>query len=131
MPLWPYFRKVRLRAEEPGVALDELVLGLAELLGPRLAVELVEQRLGVERLQVARPAGHEQEDDRLRLGREVRRLRGERVGRAGAGLLLLEHRGEREPAEAAEGVADELAAGPGRPGVGQAGVRGHRGTRSG
>ncbi len=66
------------RAQQLGVALDQLVLGLAELLGPPLPFELVQERLGIERLQVAGPAGHEQEDDRARLGREMGRLGSER-----------------------------------------------------
>ena len=41
-------------AQQTGVALDKLVLGFAELLGPNLAVELVEQRLGVEGLEMRR-----------------------------------------------------------------------------
>ena len=52
--------------------------------GQRLAVVLVEQRLGVERIDLRRPAVHEQVDDVLRLRREVRRLRRERIERAGA-----------------------------------------------
>ena len=47
------FLKVRLRAEDARVLVDELILDFAELGGPLLAVELVEQRLGVEGLEVA------------------------------------------------------------------------------
>ena len=47
--------------------------------GIDLAVELLQLRLVVEQLELARPAGHEQVDDALRLGREVRRLRRQRV----------------------------------------------------
>ena len=47
-----------------------------------LAGEPLEVGLGVERLEVARPAVHEQEDDPLGLGREVGRPRGQRVGRS-------------------------------------------------
>ena len=60
---------------------------LPKLVGHRLAGQLVEQRLGVEQVDVARPALHEQEDDALRRRGEVRRLRREarraprRVGR--------------------------------------------------
>ena len=50
-------------------------LALRERLGHRLAVEFVELRLVVERLEVARPAGHVQEDDALRLRRVVREAR--------------------------------------------------------
>ena len=118
-------------AEQPGVALDELILRLAELLRARLAVELVQQRLGIERLEMARPAGHEQEDHRASPWPAC----GPAWGPAGSAtparsLLPVQERGEGEAAEAAEGVADELAARAGRAGMG-AGVTGHTGTRSG
>ena len=48
-----------LAAEQFRVGFDELILGFAELLWSWLAVELIEQRFGVERFQVARPTGHE------------------------------------------------------------------------
>ena len=54
MPLWPYFWNVRFVPSSLASLWIELILRLAELLGPRLAVELVQQRLGIERLQVAR-----------------------------------------------------------------------------
>ena len=83
MPLWPCLANLRARAEQPGIRLDELVLRLAELRRPRLAVQPVEQRLGIEGFQMARAAGHEQEDDRLRLGLgPMRAFRGQRVGAA-------------------------------------------------
>ena len=75
MPLLPYFLKVRLVPSSLAFGADELILRFAELGRPLLPVELVQQRLGIERLQVARPARHEQEDHRLGLGsRHVRRL---------------------------------------------------------
>ena len=53
-----------------------------------------------------------------RLGREMRRPGRQRVGRCPArSLLLVEERGQRQAAEAAEGVADELAARAGRAAV--------------
>ena len=55
-------------------------------------------------------------------------------GRPGAELLVLEQRGQRQAAEAAEGVADELAARAGGTAVREwasEGVSRHRGTRSG
>ena len=67
MPLSPYLLERPLRAEQLGVAVDELILRFAELRRSRLAVQLVEQRLGIERFQVARSAGHEQKDDGLGL----------------------------------------------------------------
>ena len=65
--------------------------------GRLLAVPLRQFGLGVERIDLRRPAVHEQVDDVLRLRREVRRLRRERVGRCGR--LIRETR-EPEHAEA-------------------------------
>ena len=58
MPDLPYFLNVRLRAQNARVVVDVLILHVAELGGTLLAVQLVEQRLGVERLQMRRPARH-------------------------------------------------------------------------
>ena len=84
MPLWPYFWN--------GTASAAPRRSCARCAGwarQRLAVVLVEQRLGVERVDVRRPAVHEQVDDPLGLAGEVRRLRGQRVdvgrGRPGRG----------------------------------------------
>ena len=110
IPLCAVLRELAGRAEQLGALRDELVLGLAELCRPRLAVELVQERLGVERVEVARPAGHEQEDDALRLRLEVRLLRGERVGeRRGPGRSASRD-ARASAAEPAEGVGQELAA---------------------
>ena len=49
------------------------------LTGDRLAVQRVELGLVVERVDVARPAVHEQEDDALGLGRQRRGLGRQRV----------------------------------------------------
>src|SRR5262245_52453289 len=59
-------------AEQLRGRLDELILRFAEFLRARLARELVQQRLRIECLHVARSAGHEQENDRLRLRRKMR-----------------------------------------------------------
>jgi hypothetical protein len=67
--------------EQLGIGPDELIASLAEFPGPGLAMELVEKRLGVEGFEMARPAGHEQEDDRLRFGGKVRSLGRQRIGR--------------------------------------------------
>src|SRR5947209_15797008 len=48
--------------------------------GKRLAVELAEERLRIKSFEMARPAGHEQEDYALGLGWKVRRPRRQRVG---------------------------------------------------
>ena len=56
-----------LGAEQARFGVDELILGLAETLRPLLAVQLVEQRLGIERVHLAGAAGQEQEHHRLSL----------------------------------------------------------------
>ena len=99
-------------AHQEGLVGDELILGLAELGGTLLPVQLVEQGLGIERFDVARPARHEQEDHRLGFGRILRGLRGQRVPRG-----CLKHRGERQRAEAAERIGQKLAAVACRSGV--------------
>ena len=86
MPFLPYRLKVRLVPSSRDLVVDELIFALAEAGRPLLPVQLVQQRLGIERLHVAGPAGHEQEDDRLRLGfvRHVRRLGRQRIDRGAA-----------------------------------------------
>ena len=112
-PLCAVLGELARRAEQLGVALNKLIFRLAKLRRPRLAVELVQQRLGIERLQVAGTAGHHQEDDRLRFrSGQVRFLRRQRIGRGGAELFLVEQREQRQAAEATEGLAQEIAARP-------------------
>ena len=69
MPLWPYLRNLN----GEGSAAPVWPLGRQVAAGQRLAGVLGERRLGVERVDVRRPAVHEQVDDVLGLGREVRR----------------------------------------------------------
>ena len=69
--------------------------------------------MGSKSIDVRRPAGHEQEDDALGLGREMRRLDGQRVvgvGGAGAAVVGGEQAGEAEHAEAVGEGAQSLAA---------------------
>ena len=106
MPLWPCLTKRR--AEEASVGLDELIIGLPELRRPRLAVQAVEQRLGIERLQMARAAGHEEEDDGLGLGGATGRAGFERIG---ADAFVVQHGRERKAADAATGGLEEGTAG--------------------
>ena len=73
-------------AQAERVALEELAVDLAEAGRQRLAVEPVQERLGVEQVHLARTAGHEQEDAALGLRGEMRRLRRQRVGRRPGGL---------------------------------------------
>src|ERR1043166_9229919 len=71
----PVFGESAGAAEGAGIGLNELVVGLPELGGPRLSVQSTEQRLGIERFQMAWTAGHEQEDDRVRSGPPASHLR--------------------------------------------------------
>jgi len=69
---------------------------LNEGLGDGLAVERDEARLVVEELKLARAAGHEEVDDVLGAGSEVRGLRGHRIGeragrRRGVEAAVVEH----------------------------------------
>ena len=108
-PALTVFFERALRAEQLGGLFNELVFRLAEFRRARLAVEFVEQRLGVERFDVARPARHEQENDRLGFGVQMRRLGSQRVDGVGAKLLTGQHRRHRQRAESAECVRDEFA----------------------
>ena len=65
MPLWPYCWNFHGTAERVA---DVVELRRLDLHRERLAVLLVQPRLGVERVHLRRPAVHEQEDDALRLG---------------------------------------------------------------
>src|SRR5262249_1376766 len=75
----------------------------------------IEPRLVVVGIDVAHAALHEQEDDALRLGSEVRGLRGEWVRRATPGLTagarLRGEPGERKRAEPAPGSGEPLPSG--------------------
>ena len=97
----------------------------------RLAVQLVQLRLVVERIDLAGTAVHEQEDDALGLRRQRRLLRSERIAElrhalGGAGLLgeevvQREQAGQREAGEAGAGFPEELAAGAAAKGASEVG----------
>ncbi len=72
-----------------------------------LAGILLEGRLRIEEIDVARSALHEAEDHRLRARRHVRRLRVERIDRCVG--VLVEHARERDCSEAAARLCEELA----------------------
>ena len=83
--------------------IDEEAGGLVEAL-EFLAVLLFEFGLVVPRIDVTRSAVHEQPDDGLRLAREVRLLRRQRV----FGLLFgAQEIGQREQTESAAGAREE------------------------
>ena len=83
--------------------------GLAN--GSGLPSSRVKQRLGVERVDVRRPALHEQEDDPLGPRRKMRRLGGERIGRRLLGARFVgQQRGQGQRAEADGRLAQQSAA---------------------
>ena len=76
---------------------------------------------------MARAAVHEEEDDALRFGREMRRARRERIGGGPRGLggeeaVLREQGGQRDPGEACPGFPEKLAAGAAAEGGGRFGL---------
>jgi hypothetical protein len=74
--------ELELRPEQSGIRVDERrPVALQQPRGRQRAVQLGERRLVVEQLEVARRAGHEQEDHVLRPRGEVGHLRRQRVGR--------------------------------------------------
>ena len=84
--------------------------------GHGLAVELLQLGLVIERVDLRRPADHEEEDDRLGLGGEIRLAGGEGIERidgegfdVGGARFLAEERFEGEGAEAGAGAREELA----------------------
>ena len=85
MPDWPYGLNSRGLAEHGRRWLDEREFQvLRHRRRQRLAVPFLQFRLGIEQIHLARPAFHEQEDDALRLGREMRLPGGQRVRRPGS-----------------------------------------------
>ena len=85
--------------EQGRIALGELAGIIAEAGRQRLAVPLRQFGLGVEQVDVAGPAEHEEEDDRLGLPLEVTGLGGERIVRRSSGYW----RRSRRCAEAVAG----------------------------
>ena len=106
MPLCPYFWNCeRRRHQGAGLA--------AGLEADALAVPLRQLRLGVEGIDLRRPAVHEQVDDALGLGREVRRLGSERIGQAPgrAASCIGQQARQTEHTEAGARAGQEFAAG--------------------
>ena len=120
-------------AELPGapqqgrVALGELADDCAVAFRQRLSVKLVEGRLGIESVDLAGAADHEQEDDRLRFaGRSAAALAASGFTRFGCVCRWIKQRCQRDRAEAVCGAHQNVAAGhAGRCG----GLRVHRRTR--
>ena len=113
-----------LGADDPALAL--LAAAALGLHVDRLAVEAVELRLVVERVDLARPAIHEEEDHALGLGREMRRLGRQRISERSArgtshlpgrmGLPreepLIEQAGEGQARERRARLPEEFTTGP-------------------
>src|SRR5213594_3304364 len=101
-----------LRAEQSRCRVHVLILHIAKLGGPFLAIQLIEQRLGIESLEMRWPTRHENENECLRPGmiRHVRRLGRERIVARRGGLLLRNHRGESQRACSTETIGQKLAA---------------------
>ena len=89
-------------------------LPLHHRVGTRLAVVLLQLRLVVEQFELAGPAGHEQVDDVLCLGRKMSAgLASHRIRRAGGSAkqaLIVQQRSERHLAETDAATAEEVAA---------------------
>ena len=112
MPLWPYFWNLNGDGKRgPGLALGRQVPP-----GSGWPAYFVERRLGVERIDVRRPAVHEQVDDALGLGREMRRAAAtadrwpRRMRVCGADDEIA----QRERAEAHAAALQQFAAGEGQ-----------------
>ena len=90
-----------------------------EFRGDLLAVVLLQRRLAVEQVELRRRARHEEIDDVLRLRREVRRARRQRVVAFLREELLVQQRRQREAADAEAGLPKEVPPGhvPERPGI--------------
>ena len=91
--------------------------GFANRVRDGLAVELLQLGLVVERIDVRRPADHEEEDDGLGARREMRRTRGEGVerieldgGLAGGWCFEPPQRAQRDGSEARTHLVQEPAA---------------------
>ena len=78
--------------------------------GSGLPASAASRGLGSKRIDVRRPAGHEQEDQPLGLGREVRRLERERAGGVGGPGRIRQERSQAEQAEAVGEAGEQFAA---------------------
>ena len=110
MPHWPYFLNVN------GDFISAPVLRSVAMLAARqrLAVVLVEHRLGIEAVHLRQAAVHEQEDDVLGARGMIERPRRRRWSASGPQLeRLADQAGEREHAEAVAHPAEGVAAGNG------------------
>src|SRR5262249_25981242 len=102
------FAKGAFAAEQTSIRGNKLIFGIAKRFGSRPAVELIEQRLGIEGFEMAGAAGHEQKDHRFRLGMgKMRRLGSQRISRSGAEAVVVKQGGQGESTEAAKGISEK------------------------
>ena len=106
-PALPVSLKGPLRPEELSFRGDKLIFRFSKTSRPLLAIQFVEQWLGIVSLDVARPAGHEQEDDSRSLRRHIRRLGSQRIHASGGAL---QHRAHRQRAKPAESIRQKFPA---------------------
>ena len=106
----PIALKRPLGSEQARFRVHELIFGLSKALRPLLAIQFVQQGLGVERVHLAGTARQKQEHHGFRLGLHVRRFGSERVIARCARGLLLQHGAERQGADSTAGIAEKLAA---------------------
>ena len=121
MPLWPCFWNVRRVPSSLASRCDELVLRFAELLGPRSGrSSLLSSGLGSNVSRWLGPPAMNRKMTDLALAGMMGRLAAsglaavDEPARTALASCSLEQRGQGQPAEAAERVADELAARTGR-----------------
>ena len=89
MPLWPYCLKVRLVPISVLLAVPMAVMGVPNDAGMGWPASSLQLRLGIEQIEVAGTALHEQPDDGFGFGRMVRLLGRQRIGRIVARLAVL------------------------------------------
>ena len=95
IPDWPYLPHLRWLPRQSGSFSRNWLWILPKLGGQRLAVEPVQERLGVEQVHLAGAAGHEQEDAPLGLRGEMARPRGAADSSARPGPRLAASRSAR------------------------------------
>ena len=118
IPHWPYF----LNANGDRISAPVFRSVATDAAGQRLAVVLVEHRLGIEAVDLRQPAVHEQEDDVLgargddrACARRARRAGRTLSGPAARAIDSPTRLGERQHAEAVANAAQRVAASQRRP----------------
>ena len=81
-------------------------------IGDRLAVQFLQFGFGFKQFELARPAGHEQENDRLGLGIEMRLSRSQRIDARRRQAVTGKQRPQRHAAETDSAIVKEMS--PGR-----------------